>query len=289
MKKRSLSVGWLLVVAAAGGLGLGALIAGSRPTEEEGEAMLAEAEAEIDRKLPMGAPERVDSMAPDPRSLDGIPPYPGAQPRKLTDVALVMGMPLLASWFTTPDEPRQILNFYSAAYADAGVFAVGTMFNERVGYVGWLEEEDVDDGGIAEGVMHLVSIVKNSESSTETMVFLSASRPQRLLDGSNRLPPGIVFPTNIETPQMVEMAMEGRPRRIITTKRRGELKRTVDEIVDLMKRDGWRVEDVMNSETSHSFIGRKNGMSQTVSAAVSAGGTEVSLMYSLEQERKPAP
>jgi len=120
-------------------------------------------------------------------------------------------------------------------------------------------------------------------------VFLSASRPQRLLDGSNRIPPGIAFPAGIETPQMVEMAMEGRPRRIITTKRRGELKGTVDEIVGLMNRDGWKVEDVMKSDTSHSFIGRKNGMSQTVSAAVSAGGTEVSLMYSMEPERKSAP
>lgn len=290
MKRRSVSVAGLLVVAAVLGVAMGAML-GSRPQgEDEAEAMFAEAEAKAERLYPMGAPmdvtpkNGVDPMAPDPRSLRGIPPYPGAQPRRLSDVSTVLGMPLLASWFSTRDFPEKVIEHYEYTYFDAGIPIVSHMFNQDMGYVAWLEEERVD-GGIAEGIVHMVSVIKNSPRSTETMVFLSASRPQRLLDGKRHTPPGLALPADATPPQVVQMAMEGKTRSIVTTRRRGALKDTVDGIVAQLQKDGWAVEDLMSSENGHSIVGRKAGVSQSVSATVNAGAGEVSLMYSLEQER----
>ncbi|MDP3505504.1 MAG: hypothetical protein Q8S33_34505 [Myxococcales bacterium] len=291
MTKRSFSVAGLLLLAGVLGIGAGAVL-GSRPgDEDETEAMFAQAESTAEKLIPMGEPmsgaarNGVDPMTADPRSLRGIPPYPGAKPRRLADVGQVMGMPLMASWFSTRDQPEQIIAHYEYTYADAGIAIVSHMFGRDMGYVAWLEEERVD-GGFAEGIVHMVSVIKNTPTSTETIVLLSASRPQRLLDGKRNLPAGLVLPTEARPPQVVQLAMEGKTRSIITTARRGELVGTVDEIVTLMRKDGWAVEDLMSSGTSRSFIGRKAGLSQSVSATAQEGSGEVSLMYSLEQERR---
>jgi hypothetical protein len=285
-RRRSVSVVALLLAAAVVGVGAGAVL-GSRPgsEEDEAEAMFAHADETADRLLPMGAPmSSTASGGADPRSLRGIPPYPGAQPRRLSDVTSVMGMPMVASWFATRDQPEQIISFYEYTYLDAGIPIVSHMFNRDMGYVAWLEEERVD-GGIAEGIMHMVSVVKNTPQSTETMVFVSATRPQRMLDGDRNVPPGLVLPAETQSPQVVQMALEGKTRSIVTTRRRGEVNATVEEIVALMKKDGWTVEDVMSAENGRSIVARKPGVSQSVSA-IEGGAGEVSLMYSLEQERK---
>ena len=289
MKKRSVSLVGLLMLAAVLGVALGAVL-GSRPApgQDEAEGMFGEADSKAERLLPMGAPmsgtpsNGVDPMSADPRSLRGIPPYPGASPRRLSDVAQVMGMPMMASWFSTRDQPEQIMAHYEDTYLDAGVPIVSHMFSRDMGYVAWLEEEHGDDGGLAEGIVHMISVIKNTPTSTETIVLLSASRPQRLLDGNRNLPAGLVLPTEARAPQVVQMAMEGKTRSIITTVRHGELKVTVDEIVSLMRKDGWAVEDLMASPGSRSFIGRKAGVSQSVSATANEASGEVSLMYNLE-------
>ncbi|MBL8936200.1 MAG: hypothetical protein JNM69_16715 [Archangium sp.] len=286
-KKRSVNIVVLLLGAAVVGVGMGAVL-GSRPApdEDEAEAMFAQADDTADRLIPMGAPmepKGPDPMRADPRSLRGIPPYPNAQPRRLSDISQVLGMPLVASWFATRDQPEQVIEHYEYTYLDAGVPIVSHMFSRDMGYVAWLEEEQVD-GGIAEGLVHMVSVLKNTPSSTETMVFVSASRPQRLLDARRDVPGGLALPAEVAPPQVVQMALEGRTRSIVTTRRRGELNGTIDEIVSLMRKDGWAVEEVMGGESSRSIIGRKAGASQSVSATMGAG--EVSLMYSLETERK---
>jgi hypothetical protein len=292
VKRRSVSIAGLLLVAALLGVAMGAVL-GSRPgqEDEEAQAMFAEADSRAERLFPMGAPmsgaakNGVDPMSADPRSLRGIPPYPGASPRRLSDVAEVRGMPMMVSWFATRDQPEEVISHYEYTYLDAGIPIVSHMFGRDMGYVAWLEEERVD-GGLAEGVVHMISVIKNTPTSTETIVLLSASRPQRLLDGNRNLPAGLVLPTDALRPQVVQMAMEGKTRSIITTVRRGELNGTVDEIVSLMRKEGWAVEDLMGSPSSRSLIGRKAGLSQSVSATTKEGSGEVSLMYSLEQERK---
>lgn len=288
VRGRPVNIVVLLLGTAGLGAGIGAVLGSKHsPEEDEAEAMFAQADETADRLIPMGAPmgagTKADPMAADPRSLRGIPPYPGAQPRRLSDVSQVLGMPLVASWFATRDQPEQVIEHYEYTYLDAGTPIVSHMFSQDMGYVAWLEEEKVD-GGIAEGIVHMVSVVKNTPQSTETMVFVSASRPQRLLDAQRNLPGGLVLPESASPPQVVQMALEGRTRSIVTTHRRGELNGTVDEIVSLMRKDGWVVEDVMGGENSRSIIGRKPGISQSVSATMGSG--EVSLMYSLETERK---
>jgi len=276
----------LLLVAAVMGLLMGALLA-RPPAEEENDVMLAAAEVTAERLLPLGsplevhAPPGVDPMAADPRSLYGIPPYPNAVPRRLSDQTRAMGMPLVASWFTTTDRLDQVLDFYVAAYRDAGVPIVAHQFNEQAGYVAWMDEEG-SDSGFAEDPVHMISAIRNTPSSTETIVLLSASRPQRLLEAAQQVPAEIVFPRDVGEPQVVEMGSEGRVRTIVTTRIKGALTPTVEEIIDLMRRDGWKVGEVMAAEGGASWMGTKQGMNQMVSATLS--GDEVRLMYNLEQD-----
>jgi hypothetical protein len=277
----------LLSVAAVLGLLMGAMLA-RPPPEEENEAMLAAAEATAERMLPMGAPVEVgsgkggDPMAADPRSLYGIPPYPNAVPRRLSDQTQAMGMPMVASWFTTTDRLDEVLNFYVAAYQDAGVPIVSHQFDDQAGYVAWMDEEGTD-AGFAEGPVHMISAIRNTPSSTETIVLLSASRPQRLLEAAQQVPEAIVLPGEVGAPQVVQMGSEGRVRTVVTTRKRGALTPTVEEIIALMRRDGWKVGEVMAAEGGASWMGTKRGMNQMVSATLS--GDEVSLMYSLEQDK----
>lgn len=289
MKQRSFSVVGLLAIAAVLGVAMGAVL-GSRAPDEVDEASFAHAESFAEKMFPMGEaeqPRRGGLITAHPESLRGIPPYPGAAPRRISDVTSVMGMPMVVSWFTTPDSVDQVMNHYGATWADAGVPIVAHRFGPRLGYVAWLEEETVDDGGVLEGIMHMVSVIKNTEHSTETTVLLSASRPQRVLDGTKKLPPGLALPTGADAPRMVEMALEGRTRRIVTTRRRGALGETTDEVVGLLKKDGWAVEEVMGADTVRSLIARKGAISQAVSATAVDGkrGPEVALMYTVEQDK----
>lgn len=291
MKSKSFSVVGLLLVAAVLGVATGAVLGSRTNDEDDADAMFAEAEATADRLIPLGAEAARPSsglITAHPQSLAGIPPYPNAVPRRISDATTVMGMPMVVSWFTTPDAPGQVLEHYEHAYFDAGIPIVSHLFGPDTGYVAWLEEED-SDGGLPEGIVHMISAIKNSPQSTETIVLLSASRPQRMLDGSRRAPPGVALPSEATVPQVVELAFEGTARQIVTSRRRGALQQTADEIVGLLEKDGWKVEPVMQGDTMRSFIGRKAGVSQSVSATEVPERGEVSLMYSLERERVVAP
>jgi hypothetical protein len=285
-QRRSIRVEVLLAVAAVVG-GVSGLLLGNRSSEEENGVVLDEIDRRAQELLPMGAPADAPGtsslMNADPRSLRGIPPYPNAVPRSLGAVTDVMGMPLVASWFTTQDPPEQIISFYEMTFLDAGYPIVSHMFHQDQGYVAWLDEEDTD-AGVAEGVMHMVSVIKNTPRDRETIVLLSASRPQRLLDGKRNLPEGVVLPDGAQAPQVVEMQLEGRQRTVLTTRARGSLDETVKALGEQLRKAGWTVEDVMSAESGRSIIGRRQGVSQSISARVRAPG-ELDFMYSLERER----
>jgi hypothetical protein len=281
--RRSVSLATLLGLAAIGGL-LAGLVLGSRGSaEDEVDEVFAHIDAEADALLPLGAAVSKAGgpmMNADPRSLRGIPPYPNAVPRSLGDQTRVLGMPLSGSWFTTRDMPEAVIAHYEYTYLDAGFPIVSHMFTPDQGYVAWLEEED-SDAGVAEGIIHMVSVIRNTPRDRETIVLLSASRPQRLLDRQPTLPDGVVLPEGAAAPQVMEMDFEGRSRTILTSSRKAPLERTVDEIVGRMKQDGWDVKPVMASAQMQSFVGRRAGVSQSVSVSAEAGD-QVSLMYSIE-------
>jgi hypothetical protein len=283
-----MSVIALLAMAGAGGLVSGLLLGGRAPAvEDEDEAMFERIEARAAQLVPLGAPERsAPSSDADPRSLRGIPPYPNARPRSLGALTTVMGMPLVASWFTTPDSPAAVLAHYERLYADAGVQAFSTLFDPGQGYVAWLEE-DPPDAGPGEGQVHMVSVIRNTPSDPETIVLLSASRPQRLNAGGRRVPEWVLLPEGARPPQVVELAIEGRGRTILTTSVPGEVQAVVDAVSRRLREAGWQVETVTESSDGRSVIGRKGPVSQSVFATAGRRG-DVSLMYTVERPR-PAP
>lgn len=191
----SWSYGRVILLTAVVGAVAGVVLARSREDDRPPEEI---AEAEVNKV--MLANEATDSTAmdPDPRSLAGIPAYPGASPRKLTSNGTLAGAPMAISWFQTVDPPERVLAFYAKAFEAERRVAVAQQFSPTMGYIGWME--DAADGGA--GLLHMVSV---SKQYSRTMVLLSASHPETLLDSHAVLPGGLQLPPHSSTPQMVKL------------------------------------------------------------------------------------
>lgn len=148
----------------------------------------------------MMAGRAVDSvdMNPDPRSLRGIPPYPGAAPRKLTSYGVLKDTPAVISWFQTDDPPGQVLEFYASEFTKENKVIAVEYYSKDMGYVGWLENQP--DGGA--GLLHMISVMKQYR---KTMVLLSASQPELLLDQKTTLPGGLPLLESASAPQVVQL------------------------------------------------------------------------------------
>lgn len=191
--------GWsaarLLLVAAVAGITGGVVLAWSQSDPPSPEEI---AEAEVDRIMMAGRPMEAVDMRPDPRSLAGLPPYPGAAPRKLTSYGVLKDTPAVISWFQTDDSPDTVLQFYAKEFAADRRVSVIEQYSPDVGYIGWMEH--ATDGGA--GLLHMVSVMKQYR---KTMVLLSASQPELLLDQSSKLPGGLPIPDGASSPQVVKL------------------------------------------------------------------------------------
>jgi hypothetical protein len=145
-----------------------------------------------------------DDMMPDDRSLDGLPAYPEAAPRKMFREAAVMGIPMSVSWFETTDSIVQIVNFYQNTFADAGISATSHMYSETKGYVAWKERPaSFADAGPGAGLLHMISM---TTEHGRTIVFLSASRPELRTQEAAILPFGLRMPAGSSAPQFVNVS-----------------------------------------------------------------------------------
>lgn len=183
----------LLLTAAVGGVA-GVLLARSREDDRAPEEI---AEEEVDKVMANNVGDST-AMNPDPRSLAGIPAYPGAGPRKLTSSGSLPNAPMSVSWFQTIDPPERVLAFYAAAFEKENRAAVAQRFSPTMGYIGWME--DNLDGGA--GLLHMVSVTKQY---SRTMVLLSASRPELIMDNESILPGGLHMPPGASKPQAVKL------------------------------------------------------------------------------------
>lgn len=196
-KKRGtgLSFGRVLLLTAVVGGVAGVLMARSRVDDRTPEEI---AEEEVAKVMIGNAPMDSTAMDPDPKSLDGIPAYPNAVPRKLTSNGTLPGTPQAISWFQTEDPPDRVLAFYAKAFEADRRVAVSQQFSPTMGYIGWME--DAPDGGA--GLLHMVSV---SKQYSRTMVLLSASFPEALLDKQTVLPGGLQLPPGASAPQAIKM------------------------------------------------------------------------------------
>ena len=192
--RRGVSTGVILLVAAALGLVGGVVLAevrlmGDAVPAEDDEPLIGEA----DEAMPMGrAMAQADPMAPDEETLEGIAPYPGAAPRKLTSHSSVSGMPMKVSWFSTPDGPGEVLAFYQKAFVADDRRVVTHRFSENIGYVAWTDRNDPPPHGDAgeddptpPNPLHMVSVVRQGR---DTLVFISKTEPHEFFARPLRLP-----------------------------------------------------------------------------------------------------
>lgn len=274
------SIARLLLVAAVAGAVGGVVIAWAnfdeRPPEEIAEEAVAQA-------LPEAFVNRVNEypdMSPDPRSLAGIPPYPDAAPRKLTSKGTLQNTPASISWFDTTDPPERVLAFYEQAFQKENRRAMIQQFSPTMGYAAWLE--DAPDGGA--GVLHMVSVMKQYR---KTMVLLSASKPEAILNARLELPGGLKLPPNASDPTSVSL---GEANTDVLYSRVENM--SGSDVVGFFERQfqetGYTVaEKSSTNDTQFSVVGKKGGTSIVVGARTEGQHTSIILTYSRQNAQEP--
>lgn len=285
MTDKALKPGWsiavVLLAAAAVGLAFGS-VAGwlKEPAEVELAAPEAQTPAPLVRPVDVAPGE--DVMAADSTSLGGIPPYPNASPRRLLQHAQARGGPMAVSWFSTPDAAEVILRFYEAAFSAQGREVVSRRLSDDMGFVGWLER--MPDAGLAGGVLHMVSAIGQHG---QTVVLLSASRPDMALERSVDLPPGLALPPGAASPQMIHLGEVNLSHEVIYSSLADS---TPDEVLKFFRqhwvKQGFQLGgDVLRGADSSSAVAHRGPVVVAVDARREGVGTAFVITYEHRGER----
>jgi hypothetical protein len=277
-----LSVGAVIGLSALVGVVAGLALANRHQSAELSNARLAEA---VDHTLPVGVPLRTDQsmMAPDPRALAGLPPYPGAEPRRMLSGTTEENGVGAVAWFQTDDPLETVLGYYERALSQK-VVITSNRLSERRGYVAWLEAP-ADDAGLPdldEATVHMVSV---SDEGSQRMVFVSANQPQKMLAAARELPGGVRLPEWVTAPQVIRTGEVGQERATIfaiVDRPVAELHRA---LAALLEHDGWQVATTELEEGQGSIVATRNDVTQVDALKKGPDGTE--LFVTVEQH--PAP
>ncbi len=285
--RRSFSVWSVLGLAAIGGLVGGVILAGvQRPPEDLD--MHAE-EAAAARLLPggdpiiptpvQGAEPFVDMMAPDERSLRGIPAYPGADPRRIMGSRAGADQLMAISWFTTQDSMEDVLGFYERAFEDANLIYTSHRYSDRRGYVSWFEHDLSDEKTpvFGKGIMHMVTVSREGQNTT---VMVSATEPQKILEGLTPLPAGVKIPPG-PSPQVLNLSEFGQQRATVLANYDYGRDRLIDGLQEIWKETGWRLIGKTEDEGSITLVVVLNQVQQTV--VVEGRGEQSQLVITVEE------
>lgn len=222
----------------------------------------------------------VDIMAADPRSLDGIPAYPGASPRRILSSPPEAEQMMAISWFITDDSLESVLTFYEEAFARGDLLYTSHRFNERRGYVSWFESDpsDVDQFVDRKGVMHMVFA---SREGRRTTVLISATEPKKILEKVAPLPEGVRIPLGA-TPQVINLGEFGLQHAAIFASYEMETDQLLKSLQALWKETGWRVVDRAETESGASLVAVLDRRRQ--SAVIHGHGAQAQLMITLEEQ-----
>lgn len=272
---KGVHVGWILLGAAVVGTVAGLVIA--ERSQSAFEAELDDMQAQAEKLMPMGAPleprrSSADPMAPDPASLRGLPAYPGALPRRMMTTPRGQGIPMAVSWFQTFDTAEQVLSYYEKRFNQDQIPAVSGRYTPNQGYVAWLERPKVDDGGLPEGVLHMVSAIQQGKQTT---VLLSASEPQRMLQAAPQLPEGVVLPPGAGQPFVMEQSELGLERQSIFAK----VNSSADQVVSFYEarygEAGWKVHERADGDKRRSIVFTRGDRTQMIVAEQEGEGAEL--------------
>ncbi len=281
--KRGWSFARILLVTAVVGTVAGTLLGTFVAPPEEPEVV---AEREVARLMPRQAPaESGDEMAPDPASLSGIPPYPGVYPRRLARQATAQGGPMSISWFTTEAPTGDVLDFYERAFRADGRRPFKQRRGPDMGYVAWLDAHT--DGGLGAGVLHMVSAMKQF---SQTVVLISASRPDMAMNSSPKLPEGLELPPSSTEPQVVEMGESALANRIVYARSMNVSPAEVVEFfVRQFKERGFEVADQNETPLQAGVTGKKGATAVVVVARAEGNHSSVVITYDRQMQEGVSP
>jgi hypothetical protein len=278
--RAGLHVGWILAGAAV--LGIVAGVGLSLKRLEETEDSMVELEQQAIDLTPLGTEmeprSKTNPMAPDPAALFGIPPYPNAAPRKLASSPKGQGVPMAINWFTTRDSVENVLAYYDEFFTLLKLLHSKHLYGPNSGYVGWLEHDQNPDAGSGEGVMHMVSAIRQGN---ETLVLLSATDPLRMLSAAApELPPGVVLPPDAKTPRVFDLG-EGRMSRlsIHTSVLHGDLAETLAFYDRHFQQGEWTVIERSTADTRATLSARRKSVVQSIVLTRTGAGVQVMLNY----------
>lgn len=277
---KGIHVGWVLLGAAAIGSLAGVVIAERKQAELETE--MEDVQRQVEQLSPMGLPLEPnaatrDPMAPDPQSLRGLPAYPGATPRRMMTNPKGQGEPMAVSWFSTKDTAEQVLQYYERHFLAQDVLATSHRYTPKQGYVAWMEEPPLDwDAGLPmdlpNGVLHMVSAV---QSETQTIVLLSASRPQNILAGRPHLPDGVVVPPGSAQPFVVELNERGQERESIYVNAKLSMDQAVKYYEEHFRTQGFAVTDRADAAERRSLVASRGDQLQMVVVKKDGEGAQI--------------
>ena len=275
---RAISLFGLLfgVVILGGVLGTGAYWIRASQEDTQLEAIMAQSPHSVDPARAIS----VDLTAPSPAALEGIPAYPRAVPRRVAESMQGQGSQLAVAWFTTDDSVEDVLAYYEAAFTQQKAPYVSHRYNDRSGYVGWLQPDRAgglsEDSGfeILEGVMHLVSVMKEGR---QTAVLLSASRPMELLDNPSRLPPGVVLPPYADSGKVFDVGEGGLKQTTVWSEVRDHPIAEVEAwLRDNLKQHGWKIADHASAPVRTALDFRRD--KEQLSVVLTPSGAKTGLM-----------
>lgn len=281
-RRAGVSVVGVLGGAAVLGLAGGALLARRGATPEEA---LETADRLVDQAMPSTAMgQTIDITLPDPISLRGIPPYPGADPRRISGSnPHATGLSAI-SWFSTQDSVDKVLSFYDEVYTRANLLHVSYRYNERRGYVSWFERHVGADGGssLTDGLLHMVSA---SNEGSQTMVFISATEPYKLLEAVSPLPSGVKLPEGAGRPQVMHLGEMGEDRFTVYASYQRARDEVAQDLEALLKEGGWSVDErTVSPEGTVSLVARSGDRMQTASIEGTISSAQV--LLSVEPQRR---
>ncbi len=198
---------------------------------------------------PREAPANMSAPMVDPAALEGLPPYPGANPRDLAQKQRVQGDAMHLAWFQTDDSVDQVLSFYEQRFSEMGRFLVRHRFSAAAGYVGYLEVNDEK--------LHLISVMRNRE---HTLVFPSVSYPGRFFDnGGGQLPQTVPVLPGTKGSVVFDFDEGASARRSYFATTEQPLDSVADFYAKGFESKGWKVEEVNHSLPSEVRIDARRG------------------------------
>lgn len=221
-------VGWILLAAAGLGsaLGIGSALIGIRREESQAAARRLAVNAKLPA-VPASTP-----LSAAPRHIEGLPPYPNAQPHMLIDQPHDEGAGLNAQWFTTDDGIEAVLSFYAQALQAQKRVVLSHRFGRASGYVGYFEDES----------LKTLKLVSAMTQSGQTLVMLSQSTPEGLVNSNAANESGLPMPPGAG--RAVRISTEGaKAVSLYVSCPSASLDRVLTFYRQALPRAGWRLDE----------------------------------------------